>query len=146
MTEAVLFIIIVGGFIYFIPAFLAKDKKNARGIIVLNVFLGWTLIGWVAALVWAVSDEKAESISKHLNIDKFEKESLLKPMVDKGEMSIEEYDKIINKPEPSPESASNRFDQLKKLKELLDGNAITQAVYGIHKAKLLNRIRSAKAY
>ena len=28
-------------------------KKNITAIFVLNIFFGWTLIGWVACLVWA---------------------------------------------------------------------------------------------
>ena len=43
--------------IYFIPALIAYDRKhkNKESIAVLNFLLGWTVIGWVAALVWAVS-------------------------------------------------------------------------------------------
>lgn len=43
--------------IYFAPALVAsrRDHKNATAITVLNLFLGWTLLGWVVALVWAVS-------------------------------------------------------------------------------------------
>jgi hypothetical protein len=33
-------------------------RKNKGAIFVLNLFLGWTLIGWVVALVWAVSEDK----------------------------------------------------------------------------------------
>lgn len=41
--------------IYFIPAGVAVNRQhhNRLAIIVLNIFLGWTLIGWVVALVWA---------------------------------------------------------------------------------------------
>ena len=39
--------------LYFLPAFVARHKRNAKAILVLNLFLGWTLIGWVIALVWA---------------------------------------------------------------------------------------------
>jgi T4 superinfection immunity protein len=45
------------GFVmYFIPAIiaLARNKRDAVSILVLNFFLGWTAIGWVVALVWAV--------------------------------------------------------------------------------------------
>ena len=45
-------------FIYFIPAICGSDKKHSAGILVLNLFLGWTFLGWVIALVWAVSDDK----------------------------------------------------------------------------------------
>ncbi|HMH06016.1 MAG TPA: superinfection immunity protein [Terriglobales bacterium] len=45
------------GFIfYFLPSLiaLARSKRNLLAIFLLNCFLGWTLVGWVVALVWAV--------------------------------------------------------------------------------------------
>jgi hypothetical protein len=42
---------------YFLPALISQKKQNASGILILNLFLGWTFIGWVVALVWAVSDK-----------------------------------------------------------------------------------------
>lgn len=30
-------------------------------ICMLNLFLGWTFVGWVAALIWAIYKEKAET-------------------------------------------------------------------------------------
>jgi hypothetical protein len=45
-------------FIYFIPTFVALNKKYTAGIFITNFFLGWTLLGWVGALVWAVSSPK----------------------------------------------------------------------------------------
>lgn len=30
-----------------------KHKKNRESVLILNIFLGWTLIGWVIAAVWA---------------------------------------------------------------------------------------------
>lgn len=49
--------------IYFLPAAVAHIRfHHQRGAItVLNTFLGWTLIGWVVALVWASSQVKAEA-------------------------------------------------------------------------------------
>lgn len=44
-------------FLYFIPAIVAWDKKNRDSILVLNLFLGWTFVGWVIALVWACKKE-----------------------------------------------------------------------------------------
>jgi len=52
--------IIIGLFIYFIPSIIGWNSKKASGIIVLNLFLGWTLLGWVGALIWAVSAPKEE--------------------------------------------------------------------------------------
>lgn len=41
--------------LYFLPSIHAVSarKKNAGAITVLNLFLGWTLIGWVGAAVWS---------------------------------------------------------------------------------------------
>ena len=40
---------------YFIPTFLAigRGHKESLGISLINIFLGWTLLGWVIALAWA---------------------------------------------------------------------------------------------
>ena len=47
----------VAGFVYFLPAFIGRNKRNATAISVLNLFLGWTLVGWVVALVWALTKD-----------------------------------------------------------------------------------------
>jgi hypothetical protein len=42
--------------LYFLPAIIAavRHTHNSTGILLLNIFLGWTLIGWVVALVMAL--------------------------------------------------------------------------------------------
>ncbi len=44
-----------GFLIYFLPTIVAlvRHKRNTLSILLLNLFLGWTLIGWIIALVWA---------------------------------------------------------------------------------------------
>lgn len=44
--------------VYFIPSFVAAGKERNGGVIIVNLFLGWTLIGWVLALAWAASLER----------------------------------------------------------------------------------------
>ena len=43
--------------IYFLPDWIAQSRghPNRGSIFVLNLFLGWTFLGWVAALIWADS-------------------------------------------------------------------------------------------
>jgi hypothetical protein len=43
-------------FIYFLPTAAAISARNRsfRSIFILNLFFGWTLVGWFAAMVWAV--------------------------------------------------------------------------------------------
>lgn len=45
--------------VYFIPTYIAvkNGHKQETAIIVLNVFLGWTFLGWVVALIWAVKKD-----------------------------------------------------------------------------------------
>ena len=44
---------------YFLPTIIAfaRSKRDAMSIFLLNLFLGWTLIGWVVALVWAAKHD-----------------------------------------------------------------------------------------
>jgi hypothetical protein len=41
--------------VYFFPWInsLCRKHPNSTAILLLNLFLGWTLIGWVGALVWS---------------------------------------------------------------------------------------------
>lgn len=43
--------------LYFLPSGIAQHRNHPSvvGIFLLNLFLGWSLVGWVVALVWAVS-------------------------------------------------------------------------------------------
>jgi hypothetical protein len=43
---------------YFLPALIARRKPNASSVFVINLFLGWTVLGWVGALAMALSDPK----------------------------------------------------------------------------------------
>lgn len=49
-------------FLYWVPGMIAcmRKHRDAGAINVLNLFLGWTLIGWVVALVWAFTGNVKE--------------------------------------------------------------------------------------
>ena len=42
---------------YFMPTIVAlvRDKRGAGSVALVNLFLGWTVIGWLLAFVWASS-------------------------------------------------------------------------------------------
>ena len=48
--------------IYIVPSAVAvmRGDKHIAGIVILNLFLGWTVVGWVGALIWAVCDTTIE--------------------------------------------------------------------------------------
>ena len=43
---------------YFLPWIIAlvRGHRNAAAIFVLNLFLGWSVLGWIIALVWAFTN------------------------------------------------------------------------------------------
>jgi len=48
------------GFVmYFLPSIisLARSKRDLLAIFLLNLFLGWSIIGWVVALIWAAKHD-----------------------------------------------------------------------------------------
>ena len=60
-----IFILLAVAF-YFLPTIIAfyRDKRNTGAIFALNFFLGFTLIGWVIALVWALTKDGVMIVSK----------------------------------------------------------------------------------
>jgi hypothetical protein len=44
---------------YFLPTIIAivRKKRNTTAIVVLNLLLGWTVVGWIVALVWALTQD-----------------------------------------------------------------------------------------
>jgi len=54
MESLGLFIFII---LYFLPAgvAMARHKRNAGAIVVVNLLLGWSVIGWLWALIWSIT-------------------------------------------------------------------------------------------
>jgi hypothetical protein len=46
--------------VYFLPTIiaLARRARNSLAIVLVNIFGGWTFIGWVIALVWSIVDQR----------------------------------------------------------------------------------------
>lgn len=53
--------------IYIIPIIVANKRKhpNKLAITVLNIFLGWSFIGWIVALVWACTTNQNNESDIH---------------------------------------------------------------------------------
>ncbi|MGH9496865.1 MAG: superinfection immunity protein [Candidatus Sulfotelmatobacter sp.] len=45
--------------LYFLPSIiaLARNKRDTLAIFLLNFFLGWSVIGWIVALIWAAKND-----------------------------------------------------------------------------------------
>lgn len=59
----IVFVVVLA--LYFLPTCIAfmRRHQNAAAILVLNLLLGWTFIGWIASIVWSLTaswnDEKS---------------------------------------------------------------------------------------
>jgi hypothetical protein len=44
--------------IYFTPSLIgfSKKKKNSGAIFALNLLVGWTVIGWLGAFIWSLTN------------------------------------------------------------------------------------------
>ena len=93
-----LMLLFIGAVIYFLPAINARSRKhpNANSILLLDLFLGWTLIGWVAALVWSASAvNKAAPVQSSKagapEINRYEALEKLASMKERGHITEDEY-------------------------------------------------------
>lgn len=56
------FLLVVGLFIFLLPTLVALWVRHTQRvfIILLNLLLGWTAVGWIGAMVWAFIDPKQD--------------------------------------------------------------------------------------
>lgn len=78
--------------VYFLPSIIGYKHRNANSICLLNLFLGWTLIGWVVAMIWAVSAERKESVVINYDKSKTEQIKELKELFEDGTITKEEFE------------------------------------------------------
>lgn len=97
-------LLIIGIMLYFIPSWIGSNHRNLGSIFILNLFLGWTLIGWIGALIWAMSnDAKPQQIvmKNEIKVSNSDELMKLKKLLDDGVLSREEFErektKILSK-------------------------------------------------
>jgi len=47
--------------LYFLPTILGWQEKKRGAIFAVNFLLGWTVIGWIVAFVWAAAPDTTPS-------------------------------------------------------------------------------------
>jgi hypothetical protein len=59
---AVILFVIFGVAMWLLPIYIAwrRHVRNVAAITVIDLLLGWTFVGWVACLAWAVSSDTRE--------------------------------------------------------------------------------------
>jgi hypothetical protein len=124
--------------IYFLPTIVAFNKRhpNRWVILVLNTFLGSTGIVWIISLIWAL---KAVHISE-------DSASYGKSGGGESGLNIfandEKRVRIVNQTGGAPRVAGpgepNIATQILRIKELLDGGAITKAEFDELKRRIIS--------
>lgn len=87
-------------FVYFLPSIIAarSNRDNVSSIFVINLIIGWSIIGWFIVLAWGLSNPKPdalaakpESVSQKPKVN--ELISDLQKLKENGIISEEEFNK-----------------------------------------------------
>jgi hypothetical protein len=59
-SPAIVIFLLLAVSLYFLPTIIAisRGHPNTAPIVVINILLGWSLLGWAASLAWSVSHIK----------------------------------------------------------------------------------------
>ena len=117
--------IAIGIFIYLLPGWIAwsRSHQNKGPIILINVFLGWTIIGWIIALLWSVGAVKKDTVV------------VIHPSGTTTPTST-----IQNPSVTVPVANKTIAERIADLKAMLDAGAISQTEFDLLKADALKAI------
>jgi len=137
LASWILFVLLVP---YFLPTIIAilRQKTNTGSIFALNLLLGWSLIGWVVALIWALSSDNMRTQTVIVNN---------MPPAPAGQAPAYDYKGIQLQRKATGSGSTDmkhtdagqpdKYEQLRKLKQLLDEGVLTQEEFDKQKSKLL---------
>ncbi|WP_375123599.1 superinfection immunity protein [Pseudomonas sp. LW8] len=84
---------------YFLPSFNAFSRKHPDRwpIFMLDLFLGWTIVGWVVSLVWSVSQITSPEMTRvpsqsQPEADKYQKLERIGSLKEKGLLTESEFE------------------------------------------------------
>jgi hypothetical protein len=127
---------------YFLPTIIAllRRKPNAGGILLLNFFLGWTFIGWIVALVWAVSGDTGQQqviINNQIPLQERKEPTIVVNPAPYVQMAPQDNTRKRSQEALSSLAEQDRVSRLRQLKELLDEGVLTQEEFNQQKARIL---------
>jgi hypothetical protein len=110
-TGTALIFFCLGCLLYFLPSIIAVRRRsdNLVAVLAVNLFAGWTFIGWIVALVLALSTG--------------------------GDTTYTSYGRSRDREDPMVQQY--KLEQLRQLKALLDEGALTRDEFNRQKAVIL---------
>lgn len=135
---------------YFLPTYEANLRRqpNMTSIVVLNVFLGWTLVGWVVAMVWGCADRQSSTDAPRTHShnrstpDMPPQESssrrVFGPITEPVKTSNPDIQPSAISPALTPAPVASVADELRKFAELKAQGILTEEEFLMQKSKLLS--------
>ena len=141
MMELIKQFILIFSILYFTPFIISLFTGNRIGsVFIINFLLGWSIIGWVWALYWALTTDKANNIIINNNIDPYMQKNntgyqkdpveTMKSEVRHQNMNHESNNEVISKHEM-------KIKKLLQLKEIMDLGIITDEEFKKQKVEIL---------
>ena len=139
-------VLVVLIFPYFLPTIIAfaRKKDSAGAVFILNFFLGWTFIGWVVCLIWALSDGRRTTVIVNNNGPAYspnpgpayqpEYRTEYRPA---NEQATQQTNPTWRPSNPKTASSQEKIDQLRQLKQLFDEGVLTEEEFNRQKASIL---------
>ncbi|HXU26848.1 MAG TPA: superinfection immunity protein [Bacteroidia bacterium] len=130
-----------------LPYIIGRKKSYAKQLLLLNVFAGWTTIGWVGALIWAVLDDpiKQSQLSPSQN-NYTSTEALLVleklgVLLSQGFINADEFaqqkSKLLTNQNNAIGISSQNLIALERLSNLHKNDLVTADEFAVQKQKLL---------
>ncbi len=97
MIVVIILVAVIGIPIYLLPSLIAykRNHKNVIAIIIVNFFLGATVIGWVGSLIWAVLNKQSDDdkeVSENAILNGADAIVKYKNLLDQGVITKEEFE------------------------------------------------------
>lgn len=45
---------LIGAVFYSLPSFIVRQGDQTVGVLLINLFFGWTVLGWLGCFIWAI--------------------------------------------------------------------------------------------
>ncbi|QEC46057.1 superinfection immunity protein [Pseudobacter ginsenosidimutans] len=126
-------LLLIGLPLYFLPTIIAATRHHQAtiGVFFLNLFLGWTFLGWIAALIWAFS---------------YGSRATQTVIVNNSSQPYSQADNPNFSSQPQSDSSQKqsgtqqeKIDQLRQYKQLLDEGVITNDEFNKQKEIILGQ-------
>lgn len=150
ITLAFIVLILVILLVVFIPTIVAfrREHPNRWLIFVVNLAFGGTVVGWVAALVWAlhyahISEDGSNGGESGINLFANDPVTMrIEPALNNANVP---FDPVLQAAVQTRTTEDDAVSTLQRLKALADNGAISAEEYAALKAPVLQRLVSKHA-